>query len=171
MNDDVTEKGAKLVKWLKQRIDDRGLMADLRRGFNPDTEHKAWPYVADWCDLTRSRQRHVHMTVMAAFAYHPRHDESAGNLGRTLRKIAMVEGGKDGLASFETRFRRLLVCDSLEELCRLLGPVIRAAAAKGVTINYVELFKDLTYWSSPVKLRWASGYWSSGKTDQGEEAA
>lgn len=167
---EVETRARRLVESLKQRREDRGFMADLRRGFNADTEHRAWPHVAPWCDLTNDRQRAIHTTVMAGFASHPEHAED-GNLGVTLRRIAIGDGGESGLQSFEARFRRLLTCDTAEEAARQAGYVIRAAAAKGVPVDYVALFKDLTYWGGPdnrVKLRWARGYWSGVRPDEAD---
>ncbi len=156
---EVEAKAQRLVESLQKRREDRGFMADLRRGFNPGTEHRAWPHVAPWCELTHDRERAIHTTVMAGFAFHPEH-AADGNLGVTLRRIATGQGGEEGLRSFEARFRRILICDTAEEAARLAGYVVRAAAAKGIPVDYVALFTDLTYWGERVKLRWAQGYWS-----------
>ena len=162
----VETTAQRLVQLLLKRRDDRGFTADLRGGLNPDTEHKAWPHVADWCDLTKDRDRTICVTVMGGFAFHPEH-ASTGNLGVTLRRIALGQRGDDGLPSFEARFRRILACDTVAEVTSQARHVIRAAAAKGVAVNYEALFTDLTYWGDQVKLRWARGYWS-GADDENE---
>ena len=73
--------------------------------------------------------------VAGLFAYHP--DEThEGNLGTTCRRLA----GENN--SFEARFVRLLACDR-DEICDRLRPVILAAKAKGIGVNYEQLFMDL----------------------------
>lgn len=156
----VTEQAERLMAFLNQNREDRGVMANLRRGFSPATEHRAWPHVARLCDLEKPWSRLPVQTVCAAFATHPA-DTAAGNFGDTLRRIACDQGGADGLASFEARFRRLLACDDQQELCARLPAVVRAAKAKEVPVNYARLYGDICYWGDAVKLRWASSYWGA----------
>jgi len=49
-----------------------------------------------------------------------------------------------------------------------LRPIILAAKAKGIRVNYEELFADLRYWGDKVKTRWAREYWGA---PEGEESA
>jgi len=145
--------------------DDRAALADLRRGFSPGTEYRAWPYIVDVCDLRDDRQRQIWLTIAAGFATHKGTDPEAGNIGSTLRKLAKGQPGKseeEALKSFDARFRRLLTCDDTIELCERLRGVIRAAERKGITINYERLFWDLQKWHKPdakVKICWAQSYW------------
>jgi CRISPR type I-E-associated protein CasB/Cse2 len=62
--------------------------------------------------------------------------------------------------SFDARFRRLLGCDR-DEIRERLRPAIFAAKAKGISVNYEELFADLCYWGDNVKARWAREYWGA----------
>lgn len=155
---------------LQSRIEDRGLMADLRRGFNVGAEHRTWPHIAPWCDLTNERERIIWQTVGAGFATLEA-TSPCGNLGVSLRKLALTGAtGKpeDALKSFDGRFRRLLTCETALEVCPRLIPIIRAAKRKNVPIDFEKLFLDLQVWEVPasdVKIRWAGTYWS-GDTDQ-----
>jgi len=81
-----------------------------------------------------------------------------------MRKIAMGDGkGKDGLASYEARFRRLLTASSPEELCGFLPGIIKTAETKGIGVNFYQLYKDLWYWNNRIKVDWASEYWGAKK--------
>lgn len=160
----VEQRAADLVAELEKLCGDRGAMANLRRGFSPATEDRAWPWIARWCNLANDRQRIIHTTVAAAFATHPQATDR-GNMGLVMRAIAQTDQkGEEGLKSFEARFRRFLSCSSAEEVCQRLSGVIRAAAQHNIPVNYKQLFADLTYWSSrgadQVKVRWAAAYWS-----------
>lgn len=146
---------------LSGMLGDRGVMANLRRGFSKATADRAWPYLANWCDLRKDRDRAIWLTVAAGFATHSGTSE-CGNMGWTLQWIATDdEKGEKGLKSFEARFRRLLTCATAEELCRYLPGVLRAAERKGVPVNYERLFWDLQTWHKPernIKVRWAQAY-------------
>lgn len=142
---------------------DRGALADLRHGASDATAHRAWPYVAKYCNLESERYRAIWLTVAAGAAT----QEDAGlavegNMGATLRKIA-IDGQSstgDALKSYDARFRRLLTCSSAQELCRQLPGVLRTAARKGVPVNYERLFWDLCKWhKDEIGVQWAVDYW------------
>jgi len=158
---------------------DRGKLAAIRRGFSDATAHYAWPYIAPYCDMTDECQRMVWLTVAATAAtLMPEGLErtNVGNMGATMRKIALGDGGgkktDEALNSFEARFRRLLSCQSTTELCRHLVRVIRAAVSKDKPIDVRKLFADLRDWERrDVRLEWAQGYWVKEQGQKAEEVA
>jgi CRISPR system Cascade subunit CasB len=140
---------AKVLAYLRELRNDRGAMADLRCALNPARRARAWPLLARVGGIDRP----IYETVAGLFAYHP--DEThSGNVGTTCRRLA----GENN--SFDGRFRRLLSCDR-DEIGERLRPVILAAKAKGIPVNYEALFADLVYWGDTVKARWARDYWSA----------
>ncbi len=163
----------------KKRDEDRGAMANLRRGFSPATEDRAWPWIARWCEgsFTNPRWRTIYTTVAASFATH--HPETAGlittdrkNMGFIMRGIAINKSNNnirkendDSLKSYEARFRRFLNCRSVNNVCKRLPCVIRTAKKQRIPIDYYQLFIDLCYWSRNVKIRWADSYWQEKKGD------
>src|SRR5919109_371228 len=149
------ETAATVLAYLRKLRDDRGAMGDLRCALNPGRRARAWPLLARVGGINRP----IHETVAGLFAYHP--DEAqAGNFGTTCRHLA----GENN--SFDGRFRRLLSCDR-DEIVERLRPVVLAAKAKGVPVNYEQLFVDLCWWDS-AKARWAREYW--GAPAETEEA-
>lgn len=139
-------------------------MADLRCGFSSTREYRAWSHIAPWCDLTKDWSRIPVQTVCAAFATQPETTHK-GNLGDTLRQLA-PSPDKDGLASFEGRFRRLLSCTTKYELCKLIPHIIRAAKAKNIVVNHHRLYCDICWWErSNVKVNWAASYWGTAATE------
>lgn len=154
----------RFIAYLHQRRDERGTMADLRHGFSDGTAYRAWPHVAPWCDLTDDRQRAIILTVAAGFATLGASEANAGNFGQTLRRIAIGDGGSDkGLVSFEGRFRRLLTCNTPQELCPLLSGLLRAAARRGIGVDFARLYRDLRYWNADThaKVQWAAAFWGT----------
>ena len=151
---------------------DRGKLAALRRGFSERTAHYAWPHIAPYCDITDERQRAIWLTVAAsaaALAPEGLMRSNVGNMGATMRTLAlgsdkgMAESVEKTLHSFEARFRRLLTCQTTEELCRHLARVVRAAAAKEKPVDVRKMFWDLQAWERrdvrDVRVEWAQGYW------------
>ncbi len=172
--DDSKTKIQAFLDYLESHCHDRGIMADLRHGFSPGTEYRAWPHVAPWCDLTDQRRKSIFITIAGAFATQSHSGAQAGNLGTTLRQLA-VQGasGKpdEALKSFEARFRRLLTCTTARQVCERLPGIIRAASRKAIGINLERLYYDLLYWDEKVKLAWAAAYWgtdASQSAGQGE---
>lgn len=153
---DPPEAGAKLLSFLRGLKNDRGAMASLRCAIKRAQRHRAWPLLGAVGGIGNARYE----TVAGLFAYHP--DETTiGNLGTTCRRLS------GEFNSFDGRFRRLLTCDR-EEICERLAPVIFAARAKGVAVNYEKLFIDLCYWSDKVKERWAQEYWGGSEMERAE---
>jgi CRISPR system Cascade subunit CasB len=148
-NQDTKRSAVALLTYFRQLKNDRGAMADLRRALNPNQRSRAWPLLArvDGID------NRVIETVAGLFAYHP-NETSTGNLGSTIRELA------EDKASFDGRFRRLLSCD-LAEICKRIRPIIFAAKAEGVPVNYEQLVVDLRCWGDKVKAQWARQYWGT----------
>jgi len=144
---------------------DRGALADLRHGFSQATAHRAWPYVAKYCDLAEPRNRAIWLTIAAGAAT----QESAGlstrgNIGWSLRRIAGdgTHSSSGDLKSYDARFCRLLTCSSATAVCTHLPGILRTAARKGVTVNYEQLFWDLCKWhKEEIGVQWASHYWGA----------
>lgn len=148
-----------LLEYLRRLKNDRGAMADLRCALNPTKLPRAWPLLALVGGIGNARIE----VVAGLFAYHP--DEThEGNLGTTCLRL------KGENESFEARFRRLLACDR-DEICERLHPVILAAKAKGIPVNYEELFTDLCYWGDKVKERWAQKFWGTTEAPEQPEAS
>jgi len=156
---DPQEAGKKLLGYLRRFRQDRGALANLRGALKPAQRHRAWPLLGPVGGIGNPRYE----IVAGLFAYHPE-ETSTGNLGTTCRRLA----GENN--TFDGRFRRLLTCDR-DEICDRLVPIVFAAKAKGVPVNYEDLFADLCYWSDSVKERWAREYWGGESTATTQEAA
>ncbi len=149
------ERAAALLAWLRSLKNDRGALANLRCALAPARRHRAWPLLARVGGIDDP----IAETVAALYAYHP-DETSTGNLGDTCRALAGTHN------SFDARFRRLLMCDR-DELCERLRPIVLAAKAKGIPVNYQTLIEDLCWWSERVRIRWAQAFWAASA----EEAA
>ena len=144
------ERAAAVLAWLRSLKNDRGALANLRCALIPARRDRAWPLLARVGGIDDP----ITETVAALYAYHP--DETInGNLGDTCRQLAGTHN------SFDGRFRRLLACDR-NELCERLRPIVLAAKAKGIPVNYQTLIEDLCWWGERVRIRWAQAFWGAG---------
>jgi CRISPR system Cascade subunit CasB len=153
---DPKDAASGLLGYLRQFKNDRGKMADLRCALSPSPAKRAraWPLLAQLGGIGVPRIE----TVAGLFAWHPA-ETDAGNLGTTCRRLSAEK------SSFDGRFQRLLSCDR-DEICERLRPVVLAAKAKGIPVNYEELFADLSYWGDNVKARWARAYWGAPEAQE-----
>lgn len=170
---ETPDRAGRFLAGLRKITNDRGKMAALRRAASPATERQAWPVIAS---LGEDLENLAACTVGALFAEHP--VEVADGLGGTCRRIA-TDNGKafDVPESFDRRFRRLLACDSAEDVAGQLKAWIRFAAKANVGVNYEKLFWNLMSWgnhSDRIKLEWARGFWpmraEASEAPAGEEA-
>ena len=142
----------------------RGILADLRHGLGEATQYRAWPHILSIYNraFDTKKKQIIWLTVAGGMAVLlDGANKKDGNMGTTLREIALGQG-EEGLNSFASRFRRILSCRMPEEVCLQLTGVFRAAKQKGVSVNFHQLFWDLTNWDNPerrVKVHWAIGYW------------
>jgi CRISPR type I-E-associated protein CasB/Cse2 len=161
VKEEIDGKINDLMQFLYASNDDRGIMADLRRGLSETTQNRAWPHIARFCDLTNNRERRIVQLIAAGFAIHGSSSSENANWGSVMRRIAMGDGkGDERLKTFESRFRRLLSASSSEELCDFLPGIIRTAEAKGMAVNFSKLYKDIFYWGENVKINWAASFWT-----------
>lgn len=143
------ERATKLLQHLRSLKEDRGAMADLRCALSLAKRPRAWPHLASVGGIDNIRV----LTVAGLFALHPE-EAQTGNLGTTCQALSKET------PSFDIRFRRLLSCDR-DEICDRLRPIVLAAKAEGISVNYERLFIDLWYWSNNVKANWAREYWGA----------
>lgn len=151
--------------------DDKGLAARLRRADNPATEYQSWELLAAWnIDLERDDQRLPFATVAAAIARAKAEANGSLTLGRAIA-ACYDEGNQSDQA--KTRLRRLLACDELPELCRLLRPVLTLVDSRVARpLDYAKLLKQLRrfpFATQRVRAQWAQEFYGH-KVETGEVA-
>lgn len=150
---------------------DKGLAARLRRADNPATEYQSWELLAAWgIDLERDAQRLPFATVAAAIARAKVGVNGSLTLGQAI--AACYEDGNQSDQA-KTRLRRLLACDEVAELCRLLRPVLTLVESRvGKPLDYVRLLRQLRrfpFAEQAVKAQWAQEFYGRN-VDAGEVA-
>lgn len=151
----VEEKGQALIERLQALSSDRGSMANLRRAINPSQESGCWPLLGSVVVLNNDREYEIAKCVASSYALHPKIGEhSFAHALRVLSKFGEDKG-------IDARFKKLLsergqITGVTEKVLQLVKRIKR----EGISIDYLRLYKDLTYWGDKVRRRWASEYWA-----------
>lgn len=158
---------------IQQCQQDKGLAARLRRADNPATEYQSWELLASYnIDLEYEQQRLPFVTVAAAIAKAKTERNGLLSLGQGI--AACYEDGRESTQA-KARLRRLLACDDLPELCRILRPLFSLIDSKAAQpLDYLRLLKQLRRFSfngQQVKAQWAQEFYGQPFSKAGEAGA
>lgn len=149
-----------LERWHAEQ--NRGPLARLRRGLTSATQRDAWPVLGRLFGEI-AVDHPVFETVAGCFALYPfENAQPIGNFGETMRQTIPDEKMRDEKEP-HTRFRRLLACDSRDEICQHVRYAVRLAKSQDAPVNYRQLFFDLWWWpgwNDRIKAEWAKAYWN-----------
>ena len=151
---------------------DKGLAARLRRADNPATEYQSWELLAGYgINLENEWERLPFATVAAAIAKAKIASDGTLPLGRAIA-ACYDDGNQNDQA--KARLRRLLACDELGELCRILRPLLTLINSRvNQPLNHTRLLKQLRrfgYSAQIVKAQWAQEFYGH-KAQANEEGA
>lgn len=161
----------------KDGLVDKGAVARLRRGDNPDTEYQCWELLAaGGVDLEKDYSRLPAVTVAAAIARSDATKNGSLGLGQAL---ARCYSNQDDSANKDTpakaRLHRLISCDDLEEVCRILRSVLSLIESKldKSDLDFVRLLRQLhrfNFDSAQVKREWAQDFYYVPRKDSESKA-
>ena len=168
-----------LLAWVSERLGpkpkvrDTGSIARLRRA--DSSERLA---VQAWEILIRFNvEDRDFLPCLAVLAPLCRRDDPADGTASLGQALASCFDDKEQGSS---RLRRLLNCGDMEELCRLLRPLLSFMDSKaGKKLSYARLLEDVLAFRHPdrrqgIRQRWAEGYWgeeNKNRPGQNGEAA
>ena len=148
-----------LIKFLLENVEDRGMLATLRRGAGqkPGTYPAMFPIIAPLLTAGCSQNEEARYYLIAAlFACHPKNSD-IGNMGSHLRRT----GNENTLKAVERRFSALLAAPQ-EDLPNYLRQAVSLLKSAEIDVNWDRLFKDLKYWDHPdrfIQRKWANAFW------------
>ncbi len=166
------DKPTKFVEFVIKKCEqDKGYAARLKRSDNPDTEYQSWETLASFgIDLVKERWRLPYVTIAAAIA-----KAKVENTGRLSLGKAIASCYEDGNQSDQAKakLRRLLACQDISELCRILRPLFSLINSKtSQPLDYIKILKQLLKFSwdgQTVKAGWAQEFYSGKSLNQGEK--
>lgn len=154
----------------------KGFTARLRRADNPGTEYQSWDFLAKHeVNLEYEDQRLPFVTIAAALAKAKATANGQVTLGRAI--AACYDKGNDSEQA-SSRLRRLLACEELPELCRILRPLLALIASKSASssLDFVRLLRQLRRFpfdAQAVRAQWAQEFYgkAADQTQQQEHPA
>ncbi|MBV5304897.1 MAG: type I-E CRISPR-associated protein Cse2/CasB [Chlorobium sp.] len=168
-----TGRSLAFVLFIIERIkQNKGVVAALRRADNPATEYQCWEYLAAFhIDLEKPWVRLPFATVAAAVAKAKIEHNGSIGIGNAIARC-YEDGSQSDQA--KAKLRRLLACDSIEEVCRILRPLFSLIDARGgAVVDYARLLEQLLkfYWDSQrVKTEWAQEFYRYSQSSEKKEA-
>lgn len=140
---------------------DKGLSARLRRADNPATEYQSWEFLAAFgIDLEQEQQRLPFVTVAAAMAKAKAERNGGFQFGQAI--AACYDDGAQSEQA-KTKLRRLLACDALSELCRVLRPTLALIDSRiSQPLDYIRLLQQLRRFpfdAQKIKSQWAQEFY------------
>lgn len=160
----IDARATSFLSYLERYRNDRGALAGLRGGISESRRPRAWPLLGGFKDAIGNV---AFETVAALWAADERGDVRGGCLGSTCRTLAGKYDGKTGKFehdTFQSRFKRLLSCDP-DEIAARIVPIVLAAHAKEVPVDYARLLSDLVHWNDKVQTEWAKAFWGAPEPD------
>ncbi|MBQ6108978.1 MAG: type I-E CRISPR-associated protein Cse2/CasB [Thermoguttaceae bacterium] len=149
--------------------DDTAFRAALTLADNPQTEYLSWRYLIELgsVDLKIDWQRRAYALVGAAIARKRPTEDGSQSLGEALKMCCIKPGEVDD--SVDRRFRRILACDSREELITVLRQIIRYLQSnEKVSLKYEDLLWDILKFGDDVKRKWAKAFYPK-KSEMSED--
>jgi len=163
-----TSKSDRFVAFTITRCrQDNGLAAALRRADNPDTEYQSWGHLAAFADLNQISQRLPYVVIAAAIAKAKAPQNGAVRIGRAIARCYDDDNQNN---QARAKLRRLLACDRVEDVCRILRPLFSLIDARsGVRLDYARLLKDLLAFNfdpQRIKSRWAMDFYRQTEREE-----
>ncbi len=155
------------VKAIIERMKtDSAMAAALKRADNPATEYQCWEYLADFkIDLEKPWERIPYTTVSAAVARVKPAQDGFYSFGAALASC-YDDGTTRGRDNDQARskLRRLLACDTIEEVCAILRPLLSLIASREKKLAYGRLLNQLVWFENnpqKIRIRWAEEFFSN----------
>ncbi len=158
-----TEKISKQVSDIQRLLDrckkDNAFLAAFKRADNPGTEYQCWEYLAGFgVDLERDSIRLPYVTVMSAAARAKPDKDGVLDFGSAIARC-YDDGNTSDQA--KAKLRRVLACDSAEDVCAVIRPLFGLMLSRNVKISYSSILKDLVWFdNNPLrtKTHWAQSF-------------
>lgn len=134
---------------------------------NPKVAEQSYEYLVQFfIELDRDYEYRPYATIAAAIAISEAKHNGGIGIGRAIALCYPEDNGSD---QAKAKLRRLLACESVTEVCRILRPLFGLIDAKaGMNLDYAKLLKQLLkfHWDNQyVKSRWAQDFYQRINTE------
>ena len=154
---------------LNRCLKDKGFAAQMRRADNASTEFFSYAILCSFgIDLERDEERLPYALIGASLSRSKAaHDGDLGLGEALLRSVTTQDQG-------EARLRRILACQTQQELCLILRPLLNFLLSRGVMLKYTQLLVELIAFRyekarTRICLRWAQQFYHPQTINNKEE--
>lgn len=166
-------RGQQFVDFILTRAkNDKGFAARLRRADNPATEYQCWEALAAFGVNFEYEAERLPFTLIAASMMRDRNPDN-GTLSWP-QALAQIYDYEVDNGPAPARMRRILACQEVTELCRILRPTLTLIQSRGLSINYAMLLQELTFFNRHVQrthARWAQAFYKAKYAAKQEASA
>jgi CRISPR system Cascade subunit CasB len=159
-NEKITRSSRFVDSLIKKCQQDKGFAANLRQCDMSGRNYLAWEFLISFgIDIENNYQAVPHLSIAAAIARAKPESNGSLSLGMAL-SLCYDDGAKSQPA--RARLRRLLACNSSEELGLILRPILLLVNSKcSRDLDYVQLLDQMLWFensSERTKARWAQDF-------------
>ncbi|MDD5651197.1 MAG: type I-E CRISPR-associated protein Cse2/CasB [Candidatus Nanoarchaeia archaeon] len=151
---------------IKQVRKNSSFRAKLSRADNIDTAPIAYECLGNWCDILDKDEFLSYATIGAALARAKIKNNGTLSIAEAIDQSYVEAGSKHYSERAASKLRRLLACDSVEELCMILRNVLRQVET--VNLDYESLLEDIkifNYRKDVIKRKWAASFYKKGDSE------
>ncbi|MGM0439662.1 MAG: type I-E CRISPR-associated protein Cse2/CasB [Chlamydiota bacterium] len=167
----MSERSQKFVDYIIKRVEaNKGDAAALRRADNPTTEYQSWEILAGFgINLEHDYERLPFAAVASDIAAAKPQSNGSITIGMAIARC--YDDGKESDQA-KAKLRRLLACDNIPEVCRILRPLLSLIASKGgLNLDYEALLDDLLRFNydesrKRIKARWAQDFYGKSYKEE-----
>lgn len=146
---------------------DTAMTAALKRADNPATEYRAWEYFSNYnVNIENAKERIPYATISASLARAKITIDGTLSIGTALA-FSGKEGNQDDQS--KTKLRRLLACDTIEEVCKVLRPILSLLVSRNINISYGILLNEICWFEhdpQKTKAKWAQSFFRTLEEDE-----
>lgn len=163
------------VLYLQSMDGDRGKLAILRKGLIENQSQATWPLLNRFINFDSPYQIKALQTIAGLYAHHPKNTDT-GNFGSLCNRLLDADEkqkmGQGESGPISRHFQYALAANGEEIFPRVRRLVLRAKK-NDISVNYIQLIKDLLGWQSSykkerIKLAWGKAFWTVDVSEDDE---
>lgn len=149
---------------------DKGKAALFKKADNETFEHESWEILNRFIDIENKDIRSIYALTLASIAKSKIENDGFRGLGSALATCYDEMNNSD---QAKTKLRRILECDSYEDIINVFRPILSLIRSRSNNLNYAQLLFDLEFFATrkdKVRAYWAKDFYNHVQSQQHEEA-
>lgn len=162
---------SKIERVISESQSSNSVKADIKNALKEKTEYKAYSHLVRWgIDIENDVEREAAIVVLSAVISGSANVSVGGLTFPEALSLAM------GPQSSDLRFQRLIASTDAQDFIKSVSKLVGFVQARLLNqpINYAQLWSDMlsfNYRSDKIKLKWASQFYRSQESVNGEKAS